>query len=378
MRTATVFTAVALISLLTLAAFLPDAEKPPETGVRFAFADSEIDESSGLVALGPGEGDLVVTVNDSGDEARVFTVDPDTGETVGTTRWDADVADVEALAPAGPPASATEVWVADIGDNYRRRDEIVLYRVPVARGDRVLAADEVETYRLRYPGGARDAESLMVHPGTGRLLVASKGLLGGHLYQAPAQLDVEAPMTLERLRELPGMLTDGSFFADGEHLIVRSYGDAYVYTYPELALVGEFPLPSQRQGEGLAVTAEGGLLLSTEGKRSDVLQLEVPAPIAERMTPQESPESTGPDDSATGAETDETESDGAEPGASETGATGPWRTVVLLATLAAGGLLVLLLLGLAWRWLRRRRGRRQHQPQHGSTDAHEPGTRGEE
>ena len=47
----------------------------------FRFADPAIVESSGLtVADG-----LVSTVNDSGDSARVFTVDADSGRTVGVT-----------------------------------------------------------------------------------------------------------------------------------------------------------------------------------------------------------------------------------------------------------------------------------------------------
>ena len=57
-----------------------------EPDVLFSFADPEIVESSGLVAT---EG-LVVTVNDSGDAARAFIVDPGSGETVGVTeggRW---------------------------------------------------------------------------------------------------------------------------------------------------------------------------------------------------------------------------------------------------------------------------------------------------
>jgi hypothetical protein len=51
----------------------------------FRFQDPAIVESSGLVVLPDGR---FVTVNDSGDESRVFTVDPASGKTVGVTRWE--------------------------------------------------------------------------------------------------------------------------------------------------------------------------------------------------------------------------------------------------------------------------------------------------
>ncbi|WP_235736314.1 hypothetical protein [Nocardioides alcanivorans] len=81
----------------------------PDSEVEFTFRDPEIVESSGLVMTD----DLAVTVNDSGDSARIFTVDRGTGKTVGVTRWAGQARDIEALAPAGPD----EVWVGDIGDN---------------------------------------------------------------------------------------------------------------------------------------------------------------------------------------------------------------------------------------------------------------------
>ena len=151
----------------------------------FRFKDSEIVESSGLVI----EGDLAHTINDSGDTGRVFTVDTATGETVGVSFWADGPDDVEALAPAGPG----HVWVADIGDNSTSRDSIQVTRVPVGQGDRTV--DE-ETIDLVYPDGARDAETLLVHPVTGRLYVATKGFFAGELYAAPPELADDAPNIL--------------------------------------------------------------------------------------------------------------------------------------------------------------------------------------
>ena len=240
----------------------------------FRFADSEIVESSGLVI----EGDRAYTVNDSGDTGRVFTVDVATGETVGVTFWADGPDDVEALAPAG----AGHVWVGDIGDNSASRDSIEVTRVPVGEGD--LTVDE-ETIDLVYPDGARDAESLLVHPVTGRLYVATKGIFGGELYAAPPELADDAPNMLGLVGETTGVVTDGAFFPDGEHLVLRTYTGAVVYSFPDLDQVGYFDLPQQEQGEGIAATSDRFVHLSSEGQQAPVLRVPVPAEIRSELSP---------------------------------------------------------------------------------------------
>ena len=144
------------------------AAPPPDEGrVVFRFQDPAIVEASGLVA----QDGLFLTTNDSGDSGRVFAVDPATGGTSGITTWASEPQDVESLAPAG----RGEVWVGDIGDNLEERGSIRVTRVPVGAGDR----DESGTsYDLNFPGPARDAESLLSHPESGRLFVATKEIFG--------------------------------------------------------------------------------------------------------------------------------------------------------------------------------------------------------
>ncbi len=235
-----------------------------EGEVAFAFADPAIVESSGLVA----RDGLFVTVNDSGDSARVFTVDPGSGETVGMTSWDAEAEDIEALAPAADG----EVWVGDIGDNLVSRDAITVHRVPTGEGDR---AAEAASYDLAYPDGAHDAEALLAHPVTGQLLVATKEFIGG-LYAAPEDLASDASNPLRRVGDVTSIITDGAFFPDGEHLVLRDYGTATFYSYPDLEEVGEVDLPEQEQGEGIAVDEDGEVYLSSEGEHAEVLRLDLP------------------------------------------------------------------------------------------------------
>ncbi|MGN0065752.1 MAG: hypothetical protein ACI379_16060 [Nocardioides sp.] len=246
------------------------AQAEPSGEVAFSFADPEIAESSGLAVVG----DHVVTTNDSGDAARVFTVDPGTGRTVGVTTWGEAAVDVEALGPAGDG----HVWVADTGDNRRVRDEVLVARVPVGEGDRTVDAP---TYRLRLPEGPQDVEALLVHPTNGRLALVTKSIFSGKVLLAPQRLRRDRVNDLTEIGSVTGLVTDGAFLADGRHLVVRTYTDAVVYSYPELEQVERWSLPGQRQGE--AVAADGDtLLLSSEGVHTEVLRVAVPRVVAAR------------------------------------------------------------------------------------------------
>jgi hypothetical protein len=311
--------------------------EPDDGRVLFSFADPEIVESSGLVAAG----DRVWTTNDSGDTGRVFTVDTSTGETVGVTYWADGPVDVEALAPAGPG----RVWVGDIGDNAAVRDSIRVTRVPVGDGDRTV--DE-ETIDLVYPEGARDAEALLVHPTTGRLHVVTKGVFAGEVYAAPPELADDAPHQLGLVGQVVGLVTDGAFFPDGRHVVLRTYSRATVYTFPDLESLGSWDLPAQQQGEGIAVTPEGDLLISSEGQRSEVLSVVIP-PRIERAMAGTTPVATDPTSTSSSASS-------APPAPSPDGGTvaqdvftppdvDAWPWVV-------GGVVGVLALGVLWRSLR--------------------------
>jgi hypothetical protein len=80
-------------------------------------------------------------------------------------------------------------------------------------------------------------------------------------------------------------VTDGAFFPDGKHFVLRTYSRAVFYTYPRLETVGEVNLPAQEQGEGIAVDEAGHVFLSSEGQRAPVLRLKVPNRIAETLQP---------------------------------------------------------------------------------------------
>lgn len=271
-------------TLAVVTPFLLGASSGPpaadEGEVAFRFTDPEIVESSGLLALGRGPDRRFVTVNDSGDAARVFLVDGATGETTAEVTYPGEPDDVEALAPAGRDA----VWVADIGDNTRSRGSVSVRRVP-------LDGSAGTAYELTYPGGPRDAEALLAHPMTGQLLVVSKVVFGGQVYAAPTDLSADQPNAMTALGDVTGIVTDAAFFPDGRHFVVRTYTQAVVYAWPSIDMIGTFELPAQQQGEGIAVSSDGEVFVSSEGREAPVLRIDLPGDVLKEM---EAPEPSAP------------------------------------------------------------------------------------
>jgi hypothetical protein len=319
--------------VLALVTVLPAASAQDlgrvEGRVLFSFTDREIHESSGLV----DGGDVVHTVNDSGSGPVLYSVDPAGGDTVDVTTYsDDEVEDVEALAPG----RGGTVWVGDIGDNFEQRDEVWVHRVrPGASGN--------GRFGLRYPDGAHDAETLLAHPRTGQLFVVSKTVFGGVVYAAPRRL---VPGDVHRMRpfaQVPGLLTDGAFLPDGEHVLLRGYASAAVYTFPAFEELGRFDLPPQRQGEGLSVGRGGRVLLSSEGVGSEVLEVDLPEQLVRAMT--EEPSAT----TAPSPRPESTPTPGPEQAApNPSSADWPWGWI-------AGGAMALGLLGVVLLLLRQRR-----------------------
>ncbi|MGZ4496020.1 MAG: hypothetical protein ACXVWZ_00965 [Nocardioides sp.] len=249
----------------------------------FTVADPAVVESSGLVV----QDGLYLTTNDSGDSGRVFALDPRTGRTVGVTHWSADPVDTEALAPAGHG----EVWVGDIGDNNEDRPSVSVTRVPVGRGERTVSEP---SYELVYPHGSHNAETLLCDPRTGRLYVATKDVFGGELYRAPRTLSAAHPNRLRPVAPVLPIATDGSFFPDGRHVVVRDYSRAVVYTFPGMEPVGDLTLPVQDQGEGIAVAPDGSLHVSSEGEHEPVLRVDLPRAVRRALAPSAPDETTPP------------------------------------------------------------------------------------
>lgn len=276
--------------LLTLAAGLGW----PGTHRVLELRDPQIRESSGLVASRtPG---VLLTVNDSGDTARVFAVGR-RGCTVGVMDL-TGVTSVDAEDLARGPGDT--VLVGDIGEGRGGRTEVAIHRFmePRLRGadgcpavaPRVPVA--VQTLLLRYPDGPHDAETLLVDPlPGGRIGIVTKAFDGPEaLYLVPrdARPGVVATLVRAGTVSVAGVPlwapTGGAVSPDGRLVAVRGYGEITLWRRPRGAsLLSTLRRPPARvirapdaglQGEAVAFSRDGdALLTSSEGRRAPVYRI---------------------------------------------------------------------------------------------------------
>lgn len=239
--------------------------------VLFRLQDPALLESSGLAVSQRHDG-VVWTHPDGGDVAEVMAVDG-RGRTVATVRLRGiDPYDPEALAPGRTADGRPALFLGDIGDNRARRPDVSVFRFAEPRrlADQTVART---WWRFTYPDGPQDAEALLVDPRDGRIWIATKDVFFGGLYRAPRRLRTDRANPLERVGDVPALVTDGAFLPDGR-FVLRSYTTLYLYGAPN-RLTSRSALPEQPQGESLAVGGDR-LLVGSEGEKAAVWSVPLP------------------------------------------------------------------------------------------------------
>jgi hypothetical protein len=253
----------------------------------------DLRESSGAAAS-RRQSSVVFTIEDSGNSATVFALDT-TGADRGTWRiTGASNVDWESLS-LGPCENAGRdcLYIGDTGDNGATRPSRVIYRLaePNASG----ARDTVRAEKLRYVYADRphDVEAMYVARNGDVLLITKRPLLDSARRLRPAlvfSLPARAWRDPERvvaqlvdsLSIVPGaqplmVITDAALSADGRHLVVRTYVQAYLFETDSVTgrvnhavapRVCELARLGEPQGEGVTwLTNSGRLAFTSEGAK---------------------------------------------------------------------------------------------------------------
>lgn len=245
-------------------------------------ASDLIREASGIVASRQNPGVLWVH-NDSGGGPKVFAITT-TGDLLGVCTIRGIVArDWEDIAIGpGPDPNQPCLFIGDIGDNRAKRPEVIVYRVAEPRVNAAaafgtLAAGPPDAIRLTYPGGPRDAETLLVDPLTRDIYIIAKRELFSKVYRAAFPQSTSEPTQMELVTSLPwGLAVGGDVSPDGREVIVRGMFNASLWARPPgsplwRAFAGRqvfLPLANEPQGEAICFDSDGrGYFTLSEGAR---------------------------------------------------------------------------------------------------------------
>ena len=277
-------TLVSSILLLTGCASVQNTQLLPPSlfGERVILGQVENDklnEISGLAAsrIHPG---VIWVHNDSGDSNQVYAMN-ESGQHLGTYKVSACLAlDWEDIAVGpGPDEKLSYLYVGDIGDNRAIRPFIHICRIaePSNLHDMNSEASPVkaEVIALRYPDGARDAETLMVDPSTKDLYIVTKREYNVFVYRAAFPQSVTEINELEKVAELPlTRITAGDISADGNEVLLKSLGKVFYWRRTQGEQFAEMfkkpydevPYRREPQGEaiGWASDASGFYTMSEE------------------------------------------------------------------------------------------------------------------
>jgi hypothetical protein len=252
-------------------------------------------ELSGLVASRSRPG-VLWTHNDSGDSARLLAVTT-SGRTVARVSLSgAENVDWEDIA-AG---SGGALLVGDIGDNLGERASVVVYRVPeppVSAPARSSSVAVAARYELRYPDGARNAETLLFDRATGAIVIVTKSFGGDARVYVARRPSSQRVTTLRRSGRLAlgagEAITAGDVSGDGSTIALRTYDRAYVWRRrPGEAVAAALRRPHcsadadllrEGQGEALALTGDGrGFFTVPEGRRPALRRYESGSEVSQR------------------------------------------------------------------------------------------------
>lgn len=288
-----------MILILELAAYAQ--KKGGDKGLIAGYLQSdEMNETSGIAASAVYP-DTYYVHNDSGDTSRFFAIGTD-GKCKATYFYQtrtgtARAYDCEDIAVGpGPVANQNYIYLGDIGDNGSYRKFITVYRMAepaLLKTDGSKQNITAVPLNLKYPDGARDAETLMVDPVEKLIYVVSKRESQVTVYTAPLTYHDNDTLTLTSRCQLrfKGIrpfkwIVAGDISRDGSQILLKSYTRVYYWkrqgNEPAWQAMQrppqELPYEQEHQGEAIGFAPDGHSYYTvSEGKKAPIYHYQLPA-----------------------------------------------------------------------------------------------------
>jgi hypothetical protein len=238
-----------------------------------------LEEVSGLVASQRYPNRLYVHT-DSGGESAVFVLD-----TLGNELGRFDLTglknrDWEDIAIGPGPNGSSYIYVAEIGDNEAKHEEIYLYRFAEPEQLQAIPSDAIDQVKLQFPGGPKDAETLLADPITGSLFLVSKREPKNALYQVPGTAFEKGSATLEKVHEFDfNSSVAGDISKDGNQILIKTYLAVFYWKRTENQSLVEalkarpirLPYVPEPQGEAIGFNFKGDAYYTLSEKRNGVM-----------------------------------------------------------------------------------------------------------
>ncbi|MEZ0539423.1 hypothetical protein [Fibrella arboris] len=234
------------------------------------LADGDLSESSGIAASPQNPG-YFWTQEDSGNPNEIQLINQE-GDVVGaytlaglTNRdWE------EITVGPGPIPGKRYVYVAEIGDNQLRYSTKIIYRFlePTLDTTRLPVRETItaiDSIKLTLPDGPKNAEAILLDPGTLDLYLLSKEAYCV-LYKASYPQSLTQTTMMEKLLVTPlDYLTAAAMSPDGKEMLIRTYDQLFYFTrQPGESVVDALkrpplllPLAQEAQGEAIGWAANG-------------------------------------------------------------------------------------------------------------------------
>jgi hypothetical protein len=252
----------------------------------------DLNEISGLAAsrVNPD----VFWIHDDGDIKNVYAV-RGSGELVVKLSLGEEAVDCEDMAIGpGQQGGADYLYFGDIGDNDEDRKRVRVLRVaePVLAASSPVEVDakHIEIVKLRYPDGPHDAETLLVDPHSGDVLIVTKEKGRARVFRADAASWSDAsPVTMELLASVDAeSVSAGDVSRDGRWILLRREDTGWLFERrgdePIAEALARKPkkVPvrgggQKKNGEAVAFHPDGsGYFTISEGKRQPICFFELP------------------------------------------------------------------------------------------------------